>query len=396
MNTSATAPAVVRPFEFSGSGFEYFKIWIVNIFLTVVTLGIYSAWAKVRRLRYFYGNTVVDGHHFEYLADPVKILKGRVIAVALLVGYSVSWNIYPAAGFILLGVLVALIPFIIVTASAFTMRNSAYRNIRFHFRQRYGEAYSLLVIPLTVAFVLAWIGYNLVEDSEVVAAMERADETFVKEQLIATFFVLGLLPVLPYIDYVRSRFLVTHTQYGQATATFAASLGQFYWLYISTFLLLVLVGVVLGVVIGIAAAATGFVADPAATGPDAQRQAEEIGFVVGMSAAFGFYLLAFFVFGYFRARRTNLNFGNVHIGANSLTSKLGGMKVGWLFLSNTVAIILSLGLLTPWASVRLAKYVASRTELNTVDVDSVAAVAEADRSAFGEEFGDAFDIDVGL
>jgi len=25
------------------------------------TLGIYSAWAKVRRLRYFYGHTSVDG-----------------------------------------------------------------------------------------------------------------------------------------------------------------------------------------------------------------------------------------------------------------------------------------------------------------------------------------------
>ena len=34
--------------QFNGKGFEYFKIWIVNIFLTIVTLGIYSAWAKVR------------------------------------------------------------------------------------------------------------------------------------------------------------------------------------------------------------------------------------------------------------------------------------------------------------------------------------------------------------
>jgi uncharacterized membrane protein YjgN (DUF898 family) len=396
MNTSAAAPPVVRPFEFSGSGAEYFKIWIVNIFLTIVTLGIYSAWAKVRRLRYFYGNTVVDDHRFEYLADPVKILKGRIVAVVLLVGYSLTWNVYPAAGFILLGVLVALIPFIIVTASAFTMRNSAYRNIRFHFRRNYSEAYRLLVIPLTIAFVLAWIGYNLVEDSEFVAEMERADETFVKEQLIATFFVLGLLPVLPYIDYVRSRFLVAHTQYGQASATFAASLGQFYWLYISTFLLLVLVAIVLVVVVGLVAAAIGTAIGPGVATADAQAQAEEIGFAIGIGAALGFYLLAFFVFGYFRAKRTNLTFGNVRIGANSLTSKLGGLRVGWIFLSNTVAIILSLGLLTPWASVRIAKYVASRTELNAVDVDSIAAVAEADRSALGEEFGDAFDIDVGL
>jgi uncharacterized membrane protein YjgN (DUF898 family) len=67
------------PVEFNGNGFEYFKIWIVNLCLSVITLGIYSAWAKVRRISYFYGNTRIDGHSFSYLADPVKILIGRII-----------------------------------------------------------------------------------------------------------------------------------------------------------------------------------------------------------------------------------------------------------------------------------------------------------------------------
>ena len=40
--------------EFTGSGSEYFRIWIVNLLLTLVTLGLYYPWAKVRRLRYFY------------------------------------------------------------------------------------------------------------------------------------------------------------------------------------------------------------------------------------------------------------------------------------------------------------------------------------------------------
>ena len=46
--TTSTTP---YPFEFTGSGFEYFRIWIVNVLLTIVTFGIYSAWAKVRTLR---------------------------------------------------------------------------------------------------------------------------------------------------------------------------------------------------------------------------------------------------------------------------------------------------------------------------------------------------------
>ena len=42
--------------EFTGSGSEYFRIWIVNLLLILVTLGLYLPFAKARRLRYFYGN----------------------------------------------------------------------------------------------------------------------------------------------------------------------------------------------------------------------------------------------------------------------------------------------------------------------------------------------------
>ena len=52
------------PFRFHGQAGEYFRIWIVNICLTVITLGIYSAWAKVRRKRYFYSNTQLNVSSF--------------------------------------------------------------------------------------------------------------------------------------------------------------------------------------------------------------------------------------------------------------------------------------------------------------------------------------------
>jgi len=42
-----------KQFYFTGKGGEYFRIWIVNICLTILTLGIYSAWATVRTRRYF-------------------------------------------------------------------------------------------------------------------------------------------------------------------------------------------------------------------------------------------------------------------------------------------------------------------------------------------------------
>src|SRR5207244_849139 len=42
---------------FTGRGSEYFRIWVVNVLLTVITAGIYSAWTKVRKAKYFAQNT---------------------------------------------------------------------------------------------------------------------------------------------------------------------------------------------------------------------------------------------------------------------------------------------------------------------------------------------------
>src|SRR4030088_3281076 len=86
---NVAGPAKRHPVEFTADSGEYFRIWIVNLALTIVTLGIYSAWAKVRKRRYFYGHTRIDGEAFEYRANPLAILKGRIIAFVLFVAFSI-------------------------------------------------------------------------------------------------------------------------------------------------------------------------------------------------------------------------------------------------------------------------------------------------------------------
>ena len=66
---------VHHQFQFSGKAGEFFRIWIVNVLLTILTLGIYSAWAKVRTNRYFYSSTTLAGSSFSYLAKPGRNFK---------------------------------------------------------------------------------------------------------------------------------------------------------------------------------------------------------------------------------------------------------------------------------------------------------------------------------
>src|SRR5665213_1214024 len=112
------------PLEFTATAGEYFRIWIVNLALSVATLGIYSAWAKVRRKRYFHGCTHIDGDSFEYRGRPIPILKGRILAVA------VAGTVYAVLHFTPLwfpAVLLAavfVVPLLLVRSFAFNAHNT--------------------------------------------------------------------------------------------------------------------------------------------------------------------------------------------------------------------------------------------------------------------------------
>lgn len=73
---SAALPEGSKPFQFTGTANEWFGIWIVNLMLSIVTIGVYSAWAKVRTKKYFYNHTFAEGRNFDYHATGRPDIKG--------------------------------------------------------------------------------------------------------------------------------------------------------------------------------------------------------------------------------------------------------------------------------------------------------------------------------
>ena len=143
------------PFAFNGDGKEYFKIWIVNLFLSIVTLGIYSAWAKVRNKKYFYGNINLDGSSFEYTGDPVAILKGRAIAGIFFLLYAGIGNFSPVLSAIMFMILLLVMPWMIMRSLMFNARNSVYRNVPFRFQGDIKEAFlAFALYPLAASLTL--------------------------------------------------------------------------------------------------------------------------------------------------------------------------------------------------------------------------------------------------
>lgn len=105
----------------------------------------------------------------------------------------------------------------------------------------------------------------------------------------------------------------------------------------------------------------------------------------------------FFLIVYGYVRTSNLTWNGTFIGKNRFVSTMRVRDMIWIMFSNIVASVLSVGLLIPWASVRLARYRLEHLALNAVgDLDHYINGNLEQTSATGEEIGDIFGVDFGI
>jgi uncharacterized membrane protein YjgN (DUF898 family) len=71
----APEPRVLE-IRFTGSGSEYFRIWAVNLLFILLSCGLYLPFAKIRRIRYLYANTLIDGEALAFHGDARKDVSG--------------------------------------------------------------------------------------------------------------------------------------------------------------------------------------------------------------------------------------------------------------------------------------------------------------------------------
>lgn len=351
-------------FGFSGTAAEYFAIWVVNVALTILTLGIYSAWAKVRTQQYFYGNTSLDGVSFRYTASPLQILKGRVIAFAALLLYSSISNMGPLLAASALVILMLPVPAFMVMSMAFRLRNSSYRNVRFSFEKNYLAAYKIFAIPVAAIGVTIFL----------LAKVENGQALY---PIMLPALILAMALMYPWWEFLLTQFKVEHANYGRSEFNFTAATKDYYVMYLKMYGLLLLVFVLLYML----SKASLLINLPALQ-------------LIVMLMLVPVY---FWVFAYLQAKRANLLYNNISINGNKVKSKLKVSYLLYLYVTNTLAMMLSLGLLMPWAKVRTAKYRASVTSVDVIENFSQFLTSEGEnQSALGEEMGEMFDMDLGF
>lgn len=85
MNESSTRDGTGR-LAHHGRGGELFVVFVVNLLLRIVTLGLYHFWAKTRVRRYLWTQTSFDGERLEYTGTGLELLVGFVKALVILMG----------------------------------------------------------------------------------------------------------------------------------------------------------------------------------------------------------------------------------------------------------------------------------------------------------------------
>ena len=383
----------IQPFNFTGTGGEYFRIWIVNLILSILTLGIYSAWAKVRTNRYFYGNTQVDDTGFEYHAEPLAILKGRLLAVALLLVYVLAGQMFPVAGKAFILLLLLATPWVIWKSIKFNARMTSFRNVRFGFYGSLHDSYRyLLFIPMIpvltaiLAGIVMWFVTGSTDPGAYVA--------------LAVIAFITIYLMVPFIQKEITGYYIGNHRYGQGPLQVDLSTKRYYLIYLCLFGWSILLFAAISIAAGVAVFFSGL--NIAAMVPATEGELPPM-VMAPLIAVTAFMYFAMLIAGiwmkaYLKANIRNHVFSNIQLG--NVMQLESGITTGRLFrfyLVNVLLMICTLGLAYPWIKVRSARLMASITKAHLAgSLDQYVSLQQSRQSAIGEEIGEAFDMDANL
>jgi uncharacterized membrane protein YjgN (DUF898 family) len=368
------------PLIFTGSGSEYFRIWIVNLLLMLITLGIYFPWAKVRKLRYFYGNTLVGGEPLGFHGDPKKMFKGYALVAVLFGCYSAAGKFSPGAGFIALLVIAALWPALLKSSMQFRLANTSWRGLRFRFTGSLLDAYKA-ALPLFLPGALI-VGASTFRDV--------SPQTQGQLAILIGLLGLGSMLLAPWLLWNLKKYQHTNYAIGAEQTRFTAGIWSFYKLALKVIAvymgLLLLVGVLFGLLGGLAAMSASGKADP-------QAMALAFFWIVPLAFILFVGLSAFSV-----ARTQDLLWNHTASDHLQFQSRLRFRSLFWLNIKNWLLTALTMGLYWPFAIVAMRRLRLQVVSIAlALDVEQLVADSSSNAGdAAGDAAGDFFGFDIGL
>ncbi|SBS32430.1 Inner membrane protein YjgN [Marinomonas spartinae] len=376
----------MTPIKFHGAGSEYFKIWIVNTLLTIITIGLYRPWAKVRSLRYFYGNTDLDNASFEYHATGKQLFPSYLIAIVILALYILLSKTNAALSGIFPIALVIALPWIVWRSLKFNFRMTSYRNVRFGFTGNLSSSYiAILAYPISLliaGFIVIYFIFS---------AIPQPDNI----KIILLLLIFACPAYIAIIKMVTSNFLINGSHFGQGKFLAKLEFRPFFFIMLkATGLGLLLAAISLIIVYGVGFNALsqtlqGMRGLGSRPSPATILSAFIIFYIV-------FILVGMYVFSYTTARQRQYILNSMQLDKSiRFQSTLAANKFFIIAFTNFLLLICTLGLAYPWTAIRLYRYSMESIHVHAEEgFDGFISQQSDNKGPLGEELGDAFDVDV--
>ncbi len=338
---SEEAPPQTYTLDFSGSAGTLFGIFVRNVFLTLITFGIYYFWGKTRVRGYLFGQTSFADDRFVYHGTGAELFKGFlkglvIFGLPLLVldllgnASSLPTGVRVLAGLLSVLLVLTLSAVAVVAAQRYRLSRTSWRAIRFSFR--------------------------------------GGMKAFVKLFLAGTLLTGVTLGLYYPVFFIRQmRFLISHSSVGNRRFEFDGSAGGL----VGPYLLAIAVSVAVIVIVPFP---TSFL----------QLLIWAFGLVVPWTA----YLVKQQTYVW-----NHTSIGNAHFRLN-----IEGMDYFALKFGNLLLLVLTLGLGWPWVSVRNVRFLCKHLTLaGALDFAAIEQDARA-ATATGEGLADlvGVDTDVGI
>jgi uncharacterized membrane protein YjgN (DUF898 family) len=249
----------------------------------------------------------------------------------------------PLLGFILLALVFLATPWIILQSMRFNLRNTSHRGLRFNFVGKLSEAVKIYI------FYTALI-----------------------------IFTLGL--ILPFLNYRSRSFAINNTCFGLSRFQAQLTARSFYLTYLKLAGWMILVAVTCAALLGLA---------------------YTVGLGFNLSALTSFLpllLLIVVIVGpgaYLKASLGKLVYNSTQLENFSFECDWRARDLIWIYGSNFLLIVLSFGLLIPWAKIRSTNYLVSHMAImGDTNFDHFVAGKIEQLAATGQELGEFFDVDL--
>lgn len=361
-STSPIIPVTPRRATFYGSGGALFGIYLRNILLTILTLGVYYFWGKNRTRSYLVGQVEFEGDRFAWHGTGKELFLGTlklgliaVPLVAVVGGLPLVWESEwtELITNLVAGVAYAvLVPLAVVGSRKYRMSRISWRGIRFSFRGRMRDYLKILFRGSFMSTITFGLYY-------------------------------------PYFQVNTRKFATEHSYFGNARFGFD---GQGRDLFGRFLLVVVAVGAMIGII--------GYtVVRSALRWPADAPVRDVIGpFLSGLlldliGAPLVAVVLAVVAWFWFAAYRQQYYWSHTSFGPARFRSTITAVKLFGLSVTNLLLLVLTLGLAIPWVMARNARFALSNLVLmGSLDLSRIVQDAQA-AAATGESLADVLDVD---